>query len=284
MVVLKTLIIPDGTRMDDRNIVVGEDVLIGNYAEIGYGIISKSIIAGEGVSIHGDVVADGDIKFDLWSVIDGNIRTKSDAELGEGVKVHGKLIVYGDLSIGKDILIEDGFEARGCIMIRNPIPMIVYILLYLAGLLRLGKGEELEKFLSMLEEEEEINDEIIDQCTEGRQSILVIPNRAKIMQGVIRIPGEAIIGGNCRLVGNLSSKSLRIRENTTLFGSVRTREDVYIGENGIVHGDLISGGVVHVDKGGNVLGEIRAENIRIHEDASVEGAMRTKNEVLIIRE
>jgi len=49
-----------------------------------------------------------------------------DAYLGERVTVTGRLMVSGDLDIGDDVTIEEGFEANGWIVIRNPVPTLVF--------------------------------------------------------------------------------------------------------------------------------------------------------------
>ncbi|MDY6965689.1 MAG: polymer-forming cytoskeletal protein [Halobacteriota archaeon] len=272
---LKRLVIPDNTKIEENNILADTDVLIGSYADIGYGILAKSVIAGERTNIAGDVIADGDVRMDLWSNIEGDVNAKMDAYLGESVKIHGKLTVYGDLDIGNDVMIEEGFEAKGWIAIRNPIPVIVYIMLYLAELLRLGRSEEVEKFLDELFEEDEFK--ISD-------SSMVIPSRAKINYEAIQFSGKGTIGNNCRLVGNFKSSSLRVGENTTLFGSIRTKDEIYVGKNSIIHGDLISRGGVFVDEGAHILGKIKAGHVDIHKDAAVDGPMSASNGVRILRD
>lgn len=266
---------PDNTQMEERSIIVDGDVLIGNHSEISYGLFARSIIIGERVKIDGDVVADEDIRLDLWSNINGDVRTKKDAYLGERTNIKGKLVVKGDLDIGNDVHIEDGFEAKGWIVIRNPVPVIVYILLYLAELLRLGKSEEVEKMLNELFSEE--NDIFNEQA-------LIVPNGSKITLDMIRIPDKAIIGDNCRMLGNIRAHSIRVGDQTTLFGSIRTKGEIKIGQNTEIHGDLITRGEVYVDKGSRVMGEINADAITVHEEAKVDGAMRALRGVFLMRD
>jgi predicted acyltransferase (DUF342 family) len=198
--------------------------------------------------------------------VEGDVRTKKDAYLGESVKVHGKLTVGGDLDIGRNVSIDEGLEAKGWIVIRNPIPIIVYILIYLAELLKLGKGEEIERFLS--DEEREDDD------------MMIIPDDAKIADGTIFTRREATIGDDCRIIGNITTDSLNIGENSTIFGSIRTKKDVYIGKNSTIHGDLISNGKVHVE--GHILGGIDAHLVSIHEDAEIDGKIKA-NSVSIVK-
>ncbi len=270
---LKTLVIPDNTMMEENNIVVNGDVLVGNYAEIGYGMIARSIIVGEKVSIAGCLDASDDVRLDFWSNVKGNVSTKKDAYLGESVKINGKLIVYGDLDIGNDVSVDDGFEAKGWIVIRNPVSVIVYIILYLTELFRLGKSEEVEKFLSEIYEEEQVTDHT-----------LIIPNRAKITYDTIQVPNNVIIGNDSRLVGNIRSSSVRLGKNTTLFGGIRVRDNIYIDKGSIIHGNLVSRGSVYVEKSAHILGKIEGGYIKVHEDAIVDGAMKAENGVMILKE
>ncbi|MDY6930835.1 MAG: polymer-forming cytoskeletal protein [Halobacteriota archaeon] len=272
---LSVLVIPDNTRIEENNIVVDGDILIGNYADIGYGILARSVIAGERTNISGSVDAEGDVRIDLWSTIKGNVISTMDAYLGESVKILGKLTVYGDLDIGNDVLIEEGFEARGLIAIRNPLPVIVYIMVYLSELLRLGRSEEVEKFIEELFEDDYLN--LSDNS-------MIVPNRTKMDYGNIQVSTRGIIGNNCRLVGNIKLNSLSLGANSILFGSIRTRDETYIGPGSIVHGDIVSKNSVYVDAGAHILGKIRANHIKIHEEASVDGSMMATNGVNIIKD
>ncbi len=266
---------PDNTQMEDRSIIVDGDVLIGNHSEISYGLLARSIIIGERVKIDGDVVAKEDIRLDLWSNINGDVRTNKDAYIGERTNINGKLVVKGDLDIGNDVHIEEDFEAKGWIVIRNPVPVIVYIILYLAELLRLGEGEEVDKMLNEL---------FSDESEVLKEQALIVPNGTKITLDMIRIPDKAIIGDNCRMLGNIRAHSVEVKDNTTLFGSIRTRDEIKIGQNSEIHGDLITRGGVYVDKGTRVMGEINADAIIVHEDAKIDGAMRALRGVFLMRD
>ncbi len=251
--------------MEEHTIVVDGDIVIGNHSDIKYGLIANSAILGERVHVSGDVAAASDVRIDMWSQIGGNVKTDTNAYLGEFVTIDGKLIVKGDLDIGNDVKINGGFEAKGWIVIRNPVPVMVYLFLYISELLRLGKDEEVEKALDEILED---NSEIIGDA------VMIVPNGSKISIDSIRVPAHAIIGDDCKLVGNIRSTSLEMGNGTTLYGSIRTIEDVVIGENNTIHGNLISRGNVHISEGSHILGEINADFITIHESARVDGVMR----------
>ena len=251
--------------MEEHTIIVDGDTIVGNHSEIKYGLIANSVILGERVQISGDVASASDVRIDMWSQIEGNVKTETNAYLGEFVTINGKLIVKGDLDIGNDVKINGGFEAKGWIVIRNPVPVMVYLFLYISELLRLGKDEEVEKALDEIFED---NSAMISDAA------MIVPNGSKISIDSIRVPTHAVIGNKCRLVGNIRATSLEMGDGTTLYGSIRTIEDMTIGIDNTIHGNLISRGNVHISKDSHILGEINADSITIHESARVDGIMR----------
>ena len=251
--------------MEEHTIIVDGDTIVGNHSEIKYGLIANSVILGERVQISGDVASASDVRIDMWSQIEGNVKTETNAYLGEFVTINGKLIVKGDLDIGNDVKINGGFEAKGWIVIRNPVPVMVYLFLYISELLRLGKDEEVEKALDEIFED---NSAMISDAA------MIVPNGSKISIDSIRVPTHAVIGNKCRLVGNIRATSLEMGDGTTLYGSIRTIEDMAIGIDNTIHGNLISRGNVHISKDSHILGEINADSITIHESARVDGIMR----------
>ena len=261
--------------MEEHTIVVEGDIIIGNHSDIRYGLIASSIILGERVKIAGDMTATSDVRIDIWSQIGGNVKTDTNAYIGEFVEINGKLLVKGDLDIGNDVKINGGFETRGWIVIRNPVPVIIYLFLYLSELLRLGKDEEVEKALEDIFE---------DDSTIMSDKAMIIPNGSKISIDSIRVPADAIIGDECRLVGNIRAGSLSMGNDTTLYGSIRTLEDIKIGKDNSIHGNIISRGKVYIDEGSHVLGEINAQSITIHEEARVDGVMRAAEGIVFKRE
>ena len=272
---IKSLIIPDNTTMEEHSIVVDGGAIIGNHSDLGFGIIADMVIAGEKVKINGNVLAEDDIRIDMWSVITGDVKTKNDAYIGDFVDISGRLAVGCDMDIGKDVKIGGGFQTQGMIVIRNPIPVIIYIFLYLTELIRIGKDEEVEKALNDLFEDD--NDEI------DQDKLLMIPAGSKIDLDTIKVHDKAVIGSNCRMMGNIKADSLVMGNNNTIFGSIKTINGITVQEHNTIHGNLVSEGNVRVDKNTHILGEIKASKIIVHEDARVDGAMKAPNGVIIIR-
>ncbi|MEA3293942.1 MAG: hypothetical protein U9P81_03050, partial [Euryarchaeota archaeon] len=272
---LKTLIIPDNTTMEEHSIVVDGGAIIGNHSDLGFGIIADMVITGERVKINGNIIAENDIRIDMWSRITGDVRTRNDAYIGDFVDITGRLVVGSDMDIGKDVKIGGGFHTQGMIVVRSPVPVILYIFLYLTELIRMGKDEEVEKALNELFEDD---NEDIDQ-----DKLLVIPGGSTIDLDTIQVHDKAVIGSSCRMMGNIRAASLVMGSNNTLFGSIKTTNGITIQEQNTIHGNLVSRGDVQVDKNTHILGEINGRTIIIHEDARVDGAMKAPNGVIITR-
>ncbi|MFP4654082.1 MAG: acyltransferase [Methanohalobium sp.] len=274
---LNNFVIPDNTKMEEHNIVVDGGAIVGNHSSLNYGIIANSVILGESVQVSGDISSTSDVRIDTWSKIGGNVKTESNAYIGELVSIDGKLMVNGDLDVGNNVKINDGFVAKGWILVRNPIPVMVYLFLYISELLRLGKDEEVEKALEDLFTDDELEESM-------KSGAMVVPNSSRISVDSIHVPAHAIIGNNCRLIGNIRSSSLEMGDNTTLYGSIRTRNDITIGKNDSIHGNIVSKGDVTIDERTHILGEVSANTIHIHESALVDGLMRAPSGLSFERE
>ncbi len=267
---MKGLVIPDNTIMEEHSIVVKGDVLVGNYAELSYGLIARSLIAGEHVKISGNVISEGDVRIDMWSEIAGDVRTRADAYLGEFVSISGKLFAAGNLDVGNDVKIKGGYDVKGWLVVRNPLPVVMFIFLYLMALLQLGKEEEVEKALEELFSEDMPEDEFMS-----------IPNRTKISLEAIQTTSRALIGSNCRLLGNIRARSVSMGKRVALFGSIRAAGDIAINTACVVHGNLVSKGKVNIGRNCRILGKINADTIVMHESSKIEGTLTAPNGVTI---
>lgn len=257
--------------MEEHSIIVRGDVLVGNYAELGYGLIANLIVAGEHVKINGNLISQNDVRIDMWSEINGEVRTKSDAYLGEFVKISGKLFAAGNLDVGNNVKIDGGYDVKGWLVVRKPLPVVMFIFFYMMALLQLGSEEEVEKALQAL---------FSDDTPENK--LMSIPNRAKIDLDTIRANTRAIVGSHCRLLGNFRSRSMSMGNHVTLFGSIRTSGDLIIGHSCTIHGNLVSTkGKVKIGRNSRVLGKITADSIVLHENSKIEGTLTAPNDVVI---
>ena len=142
----KTLVIPDDTKFEEKTIVTKGDVVIGDRCLIQYGIKTDGrIFVGEHVVIDGDLDSTNDIRADIFTRIRGNVKSGGNVYFGEKVIVDGKLSLDGDLDVGDSVEIDQGFEAKGWINIRSPIPVVIYIFIYLMQLLKMGHSEEIDR-------------------------------------------------------------------------------------------------------------------------------------------
>ncbi len=275
--ILMYLLVPDNTRIETNRIIVEGDVIVGNHSSVQYCISGDTVIMGEGVAVSGDVVAFSDARIDMWSKIGSGVKVGRNAYLGEFVTIDGKLIVEGDLDVGKEVKIKGGFEAKGWIIVRNPVPVIMFLLLYIREMMRLGKGEEVEKALEELFDDSEEGEKLDGK--EPAEKVLIIPADTRISPEAIEVGGKAVIGSNCYLIGNLRVQSVETGKNLILKGSISSEGNITIGENSTVYGNLISKGQVHIGRNSRVFGGVRADAVFLHEKARVDGTIKAPSGV-----
>ena len=269
---LDSLEIPDGTTVEEHDLVTDGDVLVGGQSTIEFGVRGRNVIAGERVRFGGDIEAEGDCRLDVWCDVNGNVLVGQDAYLGERVHIGGRLMVSGDLDIGDDVDIEEGFEASGWIVIRNPMPTIVFYFVVLSQLLRMGDHEAADRMATAL-------------SGEADHDPLVVPRGATVSDDAWRVSTPATVGDGCRLHGNLRAESIEMGADNNVFGSLRAREDIGVGDGTRIHGDVTTrGGTVVLESGARVLGDVSCSDLELHEDATVDGTVRARGEMRIVRE
>ena len=252
----KKMILPDKTRMGDGNIVCKGDILIGNYSEIGYGLIGENVFVGERTDIEGEIEARKDLRVGAFSTVNGDVYAEGDVYLAERVKICGKLILLGNLDIGDDVKIDGGFESRGWIVIRNPPPIVVFIILYLMTLLKLGRGEEFEKILDELSE---------DDAGDTLKRIFICPASTFMDAQKLSVKTPIEIGEACNIIGSIKADDIKIKKETTILGGIESNNDVEIAKNSEIHGDVHARGRVTLDRDVSILGKIRAKEIVIRD-------------------
>ena len=270
---LDELQIPDGTTVEEHDVVTDGDILIGSNSTVDFGLRGRTIAAGERVEFGRQIEADGDCRLDMWCAVDGSVLAGEDAYIGERVEINGQLLVSGDLDIGDDVTIEEGFEANGWIVTRNPVPVLVFYFIVLSQFLRVGDTDKADEFASAL-------------AGEGieERSPLVVPRGAEISDDAWRVSTPAQIGDNCRLHGNIRAESIVIGENTTVFGSLRARDDIEVGAGTVVIGDVTTrGGTITLAAGSHIRGDVACEDLVVNEGAEVDGTLRARGEMKLIR-
>ena len=263
---LDELSIPDGTTVEEHDLVTDGDVLVGGQSTVEFGVRGHNVVAGERVQFSGNIEAEGDCRLDMWCEVDGNVLVGENAYLGERVNIDGRLVVGGDLDIGDDVDITEGFEANGWIVIRNPMPTIVFFMVYLSHLLRIGEEEEAQ--------------ELVDDLTAAEEAEPIrIPRSAHVSDDAWRVSTPATIGDECRLHGNVRATEITVGKENNLFGSLRAQGDITVGEDTKVHGDVTTrNGDVTIESGALVLGNVSGTNVEIQPEAAVDGSIRASGE------
>ena len=216
----------------------------------------------------------------MWSKLGSSVQVGKNAYLGEFVAIDGKLIVEGDLDVGKEVKIKSGFETKGWIVVRNPMPVIMFLFLYIREMMRLGKGEEVEKAVEDLFEDGDKEEENF----QPGEKLLVIPAGTRFSPEGIELAGDAVIGSSCLLIGNIKARSVKAENGLKLLGSIHSEGNITLGDNSIVHGSLVSKGQVHIGKNSRVYGSIKADSTFLHEKARVDGTIRAPSGVSFVRE
>ncbi|ELZ39620.1 polymer-forming cytoskeletal protein [Halorubrum tebenquichense] len=270
---VEELAVPSGTTVEEHDVVVDGDVLVGGQSTVELGVRGRNVAIGERVSVGDDIEAEGDCRLDTWCSVDGNVLVGEDAYLGERVTVTGRLMVSGDLDIGDDVTIEEGFEANGWIVIRNPVPTIVFYFIVLSQLLRVGETDAADELAAALADGDDVRDP------------LLVPRSAEISDDAWRVSTPATVGDDCRLHGNLRAESIRVGERNEVFGSLRARDDVTVGTDTVIHGDVTTrGGTVTVEAGARVLGDVSAGDLVVYDGAEIRGTLRARGEMKLVQE
>ena len=273
----KTLVIPDNTKFEEKTIITKGDVVIGDRCLLQFGIKTDGrIFVGEHVIIDGGLDATNDVRVDIFSSVGGDVSSGGNVYFGEKCKIKGKLSLKGDLDVGDSVDIEKGFEAKGWINIRSPIPVVIYVFIYLTQLLKMGHSEEIERILEEIEE----NDGDTIPISE---TFLFIPNNSII--GVqkskidcnVQIGKKACILGNCDVKGNIF-----IGEQTTIHGTLKATGNVLCNEKTKIQGNINSNGDVRIEEKTLVAGNVHAEKIYLSKTGTVNGMLFAKNGIMFM--
>jgi len=269
----KHCLLPDGTEMQEHSIKTDRNIMVGEFCQIEYGLRGADVYVGESSKIREYVWASGDVRIGNWCEVGSDVIAKQDAYIGEGVKIAGKLVVAGALDIGEKVEIKEGFEATGNIEIRNPMPVFLFIIIYLMTLLRIENEKELDRIL----------DDLFSDDEEKIEIPLMIPARSRLNLKLFAVPSTMKIGKGCRLHGNIRAGSIDVQQNTVIFGSLRAKYRITVVDGVTIHGNVESGSTVFVKKGAHILGDVIAKSIVLHEDAKIDGTIQAPHGMQIVR-
>lgn len=274
----RTLIMPQGTRFEERTVVTRGDLIVadGGSTEFGFRTDGR-IFLGEGVAVGGALWAAGDVRADLFCRLAGDVEAGGSCYLGEKTRVEGKLSVAGDLDVGDDVAIADGFEAGGWINIRNPIPMVVYVFLYLLQLMGQGKSEEVERILQELETGD------ADVPIAVSEVFFFLPPGSTLGLQNSVVKGNLFASAECRILGNFAVEGNAVLgARTSLHGALRSDGDVRLEDGANVGGDLACRGVLAVGDGCRILGNVTARRVEMHAGAKVEGTIQAREGIKFV--
>jgi len=271
----KTLVIPDKTYFEEQVIITKGDVVIGDRSLLRFGVNTDGrIFVGEHAIIDGNLEATNDVRVDIFSTIGGDIKSGGNVYLGEKAKIKGTLSLKGDLDVGDSVEIEKGFEAKGWINIRNPIPVIIYIFVYLMQLLKMGRSEEIERILEELEQNEGGTIPI-------SESFLFLPNNSIISVSNSKVEGSLQIGKECKLPGNYDiNGNISVDEKSEILGTLKATGNVFCGKKVKIHGNITSTGTVNITEQVEIFGNVSGEEIFLSKTASIQGTLLGKKGIL----
>lgn len=258
-------------------------MIIGNHAVIDRGLEADFLMVGEGVHISGEVNTDDDMRADVWCRFENNVNIGGDAYIGEFTIINGKIVVEGDLDVGKEVKLNGGFLSKGWVVVRNPLPVMIFIFMYIRAMIGIGKSsDEIDKALNdMFEDDEEIDFENMDEnkITEviNRGGFCVIPIGTKILGESINVPENVFIGNDCFVDAKIICKQFESGKNLSFNGSIRTKGETLIGEGSKITGEINTTGKLIIDKNVKISGKITAKTVWIHETSFVEGKITSGN-------
>ena len=273
----KTLVIPDKTLFDETVIVTKGDVVIGDRSLVRFGVNTDGrIFVGEHAIIDGNLDSPHDVRVDIFSSIGGDIRSGGNVYLGEKTKIKGALSLKGDLDVGDSVEIEKGFEAKGWINIRNPVPIVIYIFVYLFQLLKMGRSEEIERILEELEQ----NDGDTIPISE---SFLFLPNNSIMSISNSKVEGNLQVGKECKLLGNYDVKgNVSVDEKSEIFGTVKATGNIFVGKKVKIHGNISSIAMVNITEQTNIIGNVSGDEILLSKTASIQGTLHAKKGISFV--
>lgn len=263
----KTLVLPAGTVFEERSLGATGDVILGDHVRCGFGLRTPArVFLGRGVEVGGDVAAAGDLRADSSVHVLGNAKTGAFGYLGERCFVQGDLEVDGDLDVGDDVRVGGRLQAKGWVNKRSPVPLVLYVFIYLLELMRMGHSDEVEKVLKELEAG------ATDADIAVAEGFLFVPDHSTIGLTSSDVHGHLDAADNVRILGNLTVRGkATLGKAVKVCGALRCDGDATLGPGSEVQGDLVAGGAVTIGEGCTILGSLHARSVVMFPSATVDG-------------
>lgn len=261
----RTLVLPEGTVFEERSIGSTGDIILGDHVRCGYGLRTPGrVFLGRGVALVGDVACGGDLRADTSTHLEGSARVGGAGYLGERCFVQGDLEVQADLDVGDDVRVGGRLQAKGWVNKRDPVPLVLYVIIYLLELMRLGHSAEVERILKELEESD------VDIAV--GEGFLFVPDGSAIDATHLDIHGNLDAAKAVRILGNLTVRgNANLADGVRVFGALRADGRVEMRAGSEVQGALVAGGDVVVGPGCSILGDLHARSVLLYPDATVNG-------------
>ena len=264
----RTLVLPAGAVFEERTIAGPADVILGDHVRCAYGLRTPGrVLLGNGVEVGGDVACGGDLRADTSTHIVGSAAVGGSGFLGERCFVQGDLEVAADLDVGDDVRVGGRLQAKGWVNKRDPVPLVLYVFLYLLELMRLGHSAEVERILAELEAE--------DAAAAGiavGDAFLFVPDGSVLDATSLDVHGNLDAAEGVRILGNATVRGhARLGQGVRVFGALRADGDVELRPGAEVQGDLVAGGEVVVGAGCLVLGSLHGRSVVLYPGATVDG-------------
>ncbi|MEA3557783.1 MAG: polymer-forming cytoskeletal protein [Candidatus Thermoplasmatota archaeon] len=272
--------IPEGTVIEEKNIRCKGDVIFSDRSQLKRGIMTEGrVFLGEFMDIEGDIISIGDIRIDKGSRIQGNITGDADIYIGERSIVAGEIIVGNNLDIGEGVDVDpNAIDSKGRINIRNPISVIVYLLLYLLELLRRNDSQEVDNFFKEIEEGGGGNILV-------GQNFIYFPKGSRVGSHAIKVPGDMRVGHGCQIAADLKlSGGLDLESEVQIFGDIEAEGEIILGENTVINGNIRTEGDVLIHHAARITGNIRGRNITTTPDTIIDGTLKGEEGIRILPE
>lgn len=261
----RTLVLPEGSVFEERTLAGLGDVILGDHVRCAYGLRAGGrVLLGRGVELRGDISCVGDLRADTSTHIEGSANAGGAGYLGERCFVQGDLEVALDLDVGDDLRVGGRLQAKGWVNKRDPVPLVLYVFLYLLELMRLGHSAEVERILKELEE--------ADAEIAVADGFLFVPDNSILEATSLDVHGNLDAAKGVRILGNAFVRGdARLGEGARVFGALRADGNVELRPGSEVQGDLVAGGEVVVGEGCIVLGSLTGRSVVLYPNATVDG-------------
>jgi predicted acyltransferase (DUF342 family) len=277
----KVCYIPADTILDEKNVRCKGDIVVGDRSTFRRGIITEGrVFVGEFAELRGDIVSIGDVRMDRGTRFKGDLTGDENIYIGERSIIKGEINVGRDLDIGEGVQMDPAsIESKGFINIRNPVSMIIYLLLYILDRLREDDSDEIARFLSELEDDSAAETFLIGS------NFAFFPGSCHIDPDTLHVPSDLKIGPGCTIVGDIVAEgSVEIERGVQIFGDVTAKGAIYVGEDAVINGLIRSGGDVTIHHAARIGGDVSGHNVVVTADTIVDGVLKGSSGVQVTRE